>query len=299
MLLHLFRRLTTRAIWNFERTRSYPVRQKVDNLPSIPVVNHDSMLAVLTTGDAFCDAIWAGWSWTRYLGDKFELVIFVDGQVSLKNQEIASKILPGVRIECVKEKTRALRDNVPELNQFCNTHRLGLKLALVLLLQSERNVLYSDHDVIAFNQPVEILSHVANNKPFFIQEESVSSYDTDVLERASKLHLNAAEGLNSGLMFAPKDSLSITEARNILRDLPRSFSSWFTEQTIFGVLFNSANAIPLPKNRYVVSNRRQFYWDEDIKYEDIVARHFTSPVRHVLYRKAMPFILQKLSGTRK
>jgi hypothetical protein len=53
-----------------------------------------------------------------------------------------------------------------------------------------------------------------------------------------------------------------------------------------------ANAQPLPDSRYVISNRRQFYWEQDVDYKSIVARHFTGTVRHVMYRYGMPAILR-------
>jgi hypothetical protein len=55
----------------------------------------------------------------------------------------------------------------------------------------------------------------------------------------------------------------------------------------------NANAQALPDSRYVISNRRQFYWEKDVDYTTIVARHFTGTVRHVMYRYGMPEILRQ------
>jgi hypothetical protein len=55
----------------------------------------------------------------------------------------------------------------------------------------------------------------------------------------------------------------------------------------------NAQAQPLPHDRYVVNLRRQFYWERDANYKTIAARHFTGPVRHVMYRYGMPAILEQ------
>jgi hypothetical protein len=55
----------------------------------------------------------------------------------------------------------------------------------------------------------------------------------------------------------------------------------------------NAQGRALPEARYVVSARRQFYWEGDVDYDAIVARHFITPVRHVMYRKGMPIILEQ------
>jgi hypothetical protein len=59
------------------------------------------------------------------------------------------------------------------------------------------------------------------------------------------------------------------------------------------VLMRQANAQPLADSRYVISNCRQFYWEQDVDYTAIVARHFTGTVRHVMYRYGMPTILRE------
>jgi len=43
----------------------------------------------------------------------------------------------------------------------------------------------------------------------------------------------------------------------------------------------------------VVSNCRQFYWESDCNYTTITARHFTGTVRHVMYARGMPEVLQQ------
>jgi hypothetical protein len=59
------------------------------------------------------------------------------------------------------------------------------------------------------------------------------------------------------------------------------------------ILMRNAQAQPLPRDRYVIRICPQFYWKLDVDYESIAARHFTGPVRHVMYRYGMPAILEQ------
>jgi hypothetical protein len=59
------------------------------------------------------------------------------------------------------------------------------------------------------------------------------------------------------------------------------------------ILMRRANAQALPEDRYVISARRQFYWETDVDYKTIAARHFTGTVRHVMYGRGMPWVLSQ------
>jgi hypothetical protein len=69
--------------------------------------------------------------------------------------------------------------------------------------------------------------------------------------------------------------------------------SWFAEQTVLSIMLRDVDTEALPSNRYVISNCRQFYWEKDVDYKKIVARHFTGTVRHVMYRYGLPEILRQ------
>ena len=58
-------------------------------------------------------------------------------------------------------------------------------------------------------------------------------------------------------------------------------------------MLQQLHAEPLSSSRYVISIRRQFYWEKDVDYTNIVARHFTGPVRHVMYKYGIPIILSQ------
>jgi len=125
-----------------------------------------------------------------------------------------------------------------------------------------------------------------------MREERAASVDQAIVDRSRQLGLEYDARFNSGLLYVPKGALAIDQAAQLLADW-RPPVHWFTEQTVLNALMQHAHAQPLPQERYVVSARRQFYWETDEDYGKIVARHFVSPVRHVMYRYGIPLILRQ------
>jgi hypothetical protein len=289
----LFRKLLTKPVWWWERKRRYPIRQKHDRLPPLPVKPHPGRLAVLTTPDNFCDALWSAWSWYRLVHDKFELELVVDGVVSKPEEAAAKKLFPSVRILPAASIVSPLRQSHPVLARFFDQHPLGKKLGIILALQAERPLLYSDQDVLAFNFPTELTEGINQGVPLHLCEENAGCFDSDILDRARELGLAHAPRLNSGLLFIPQGALSLDLATQLLTKWQLPLRSWFTEQTILSVLLQQAGGVPLSREHYVVSNRRQFYWETDVVYSSIAARHFTGTTRHVMYARGLPHLLQQ------
>ncbi len=99
--------------------------------------------------------------------------------------------------------------------------------------------------------------------------------------------------LNAGFLFVPHNAIDAELAERILATWNPSPFFYYTPQTVMSVLMRSVNAQPLPGDRYVISNRRQFYWEDDVDYRAVAARHFTGTVRHVLYKYGMPAVLRQ------
>jgi hypothetical protein len=288
------RKLFTRPVWWRERNRRYPIRSQFGQLPPIPVQQAARLLVVLCIPETLQDAMWAAWSWYRFLhNQRFELRILIDGGIPEPGAAVARELFPGIRILGVEAAVSSLLVSSPALAAFFRAHPLGKKLALILALSQEYSILYSDHDVLAFNPPVELLANIDAGLPCFMEEEHEGNLDAALLERCSALGLRHFNKFNSGLLFVPRGALNPQLAEEILLTGRRISASWFTEQTVLNVLLRRANAISLPRGKYVISTRRQFYFEEDVDYRKIVARHFTGTVRHVMYKFGMPILLDQ------
>jgi hypothetical protein len=287
----VLKKLLAKPVWWWERKRKYQIRSHYDKLPPIPVEAQVGRFVVLTTPECFCDALWAAWSWYRFVHDSFELEFVVDGEISKRDEKAAEGIFPGVRVFRAETIVSALRKSHPIFTSFFDQHPLGKKLGVILALQCERPLLFSDHDVLAFNFPSEITVGASGGSPLYITEEERGVFDSEIIQRAQRMGLEHAPNLNSGLLYVPKGRLSIALASKLLADWHPPMRSWFTEQTVLSVLLHQAGGLPLSRQKYVVSNRRQFYWEQDVDYSTISARHFTGTVRHIMYAKGMRFII--------
>lgn len=290
----MVRRILTKPVWWWERNRSYPVRECHRTLPPLPVERGHRHFVILVTPNALNDALWAAWSWYRHLRpEDFDLQIAVDGKLRESEIAIVQKLFPGILVYDVNPLLIPLCQQWPALDAFLRHYALGRKLGLLLALSQRHSFLFSDHDVLAFNPPAEMLSYVERDLPCYIQEEREGNYDPAIIARSSQLGLECLDRFNSGLLNIPLNSLSIDVAAQLLSTWRPPGLTWFAEQTTLSVLMRLCNARALPSDRYVVSGRRQFYWQKDVDYDRIVARHFTGTVRHVMYGSGIPLILRQ------
>lgn len=287
-------KLTTKPVWWWERKRRYPIRSRCDQLPSLPVKQGNRRFVVLSTPDTFCDALWAAWSWYRFLRDEgWSLQVAVDGPVTEDDREAAIQLFPGVQIDSAQWACDYVRARVPGIQHFFDNHPTGRKLALILALSDRGPLIYSDYDVLAFRRPDELFSSMSRNAPCYFSEELDGSRDGQIAQRAHDLGLDFIPKFNSGFLYIPQGALSIRLAGKILATQRTSNESWFAEQTVLSFMLSRLHAEALPPHRYVISIQRQFCWEEDVDYAGIVARHFTTPVRHVMYKFGLPLLLRQ------
>jgi hypothetical protein len=290
----ILRKLSTRPVWWWERGRSYPIRWRYEQLPPLPVTGKRVRFVVLTSPETLCDALWSAWSWYRYLRHAgCRLEIAVDGVVSAAQSAAAAQLFPGIAIYPAESACRFVGEREPALKAFMHGHPTGRKLALILALCGQGSVLYSDHDVLAFSPPVELLAAIEKNVPCYFSEEADGSRDPSTVAKAKSMGLDYIPKFNSGFLYIPGGALSIKTAAEILTMWRAPGDSWFTEQTVLSILLRAAHSEALPPSRYVISVCRQFYWERDVDYGTIAARHFTGTVRHVMYGKGMPWILRQ------
>lgn len=299
-LKRIVRKLTTKPVWWWESKRSYRIRSHYDLLPPLSVREGRVRFVVLTTPETLRDALWCAWSWYRYLRDEgIGLQIAVDGPISEGELAAASRLFPGISIESAWTACHYVCEREPALESFLYGHPTGRKLALILALSDQCPVLYSDFDVLAFSPPHELLASIRRNIACYFAEETDGTRDPLIVERARDLGLNYLSKFNCGFMYIPQGSLPMNAAAEILATWHPPGNSWFAEQTVLSVLLHNVHAEALPEDRYVISICRQFYWEKDVDYTAIAARHFTGPVRHVMYGRGMPLILrQSQSGLR-
>lgn len=290
----IIRKLTTKPAWWWERSCKYPIRLRHHLLPPLAARKGAVQFAVLTTPQALNDALWAAWSWYRFLqGHGIELQLAVDGELKEAELRAAQHLFPGISVYNVNPMIARLCEGMPALKALFEHHPLAKQVGLVLELSRRGPVLYSDHDVVAFNPPVELLRYIETNTPCYFLDDANGCQDPSLVEIVNAMDLSLIRRLNAGFMYVPQNALSVDLAEHILARWNPVPYFYYTPQTVMSTLMRSANAQPLPESRYVISNQRQFYWERDVDYTEIAARHFTGTVRHVLYKYGMPLIWQQ------
>ena len=286
--MSLFRKLTTRPVWKWEKMRPYPVRERWRALPPIAATGA-LPLVVLTTPGGFGDAMWTAWSWLRFLAPLVRFDLVVDGEATAEHRAALERLSPGARLVTGREIVAAAEALPESIRTFVGRHPLGRKLGLTLLYQQRDRVIYLDGDVLAFNEPTELIEALSDpGAVLYMEEPHSGTWDPLILEAGRALSLAPRSGFNGGFQLLGRDSLDLDIAAQLLaaRD---DHASWFTEQTLLALLMPPP-ARPLPPERYVVSTQRQFYWEGDVDYSAIAARHFTGPTRHVMYLKGLPWL---------
>ena len=101
-LVWMLRKATTKPIWWWERRFRYSVQREYMKLTPIGG-NGNSILAVLTTPSTFDEALFAAWSWLRFLHLDFKLTLYVDGTVTDEMISKFSRIFPDSTVQSAKE----------------------------------------------------------------------------------------------------------------------------------------------------------------------------------------------------
>lgn len=292
----LIRKLLTKPIWWWETRRKYQIRERVFSFLPKPVhSNPSSILAVLSTPTTICDAAWAAQSLLSYLPPEIGLSIVVDGELPPTVIGNLKGLFPGIILISTHTLLEEMRYAAPNTARLGDYHPMGRKLATIFTLQQKYNLLYTDADVLCFGEMPEISQALEANSEIglYLQDIGTVQIEPITLERVHSLGLEFASTINVGFLYIPQNSLAIGIAEKLL-DFEEKVASWFPDTMILSVLMQQAKAKPLPKSRYVVSVQRQFYFEEDVCYDQIALRHFTTPVRHLMYSKGMARLLQEL-----
>ena len=295
----LVRKAVTRPLWWWHRRRPWPVRHRVFRLPPHAVTTAEGItrLVVQAAPHALEDAAWAAYSFLRHLDlpdERLGLTLYVDTTDPAALAQAAARwqgLFPGALVLDTHEPGERLAGRAPALTAFARVHPTGRKLAVILDAQERGGILFVDSDVLLFRFPAELAQSMRlGGPPRYNLEDGELNGDARLVAHARREGWPAPAGLNSGLLFIPQGALSVLDAERLLASGEFNANSWFVEQTALALLLTAAGAEPLPGEQYVVCTRGQFYGDPDRDYGQMVTRHFTTPVRHLMYARGMPLL---------
>jgi hypothetical protein len=239
---------------------------------------------------AVADAAWTAKSFLRQLGDfNPSLCLLLDAPALEQSAARWRRLFPGAEVRLSGETGEELARRAPAVAALARTHPMGRKLAALLYFQESSDVIYVDADVLLFGPAPELEAALrSHGPPLYNQDVGNLHGDAALLAHARRIGAPApAPNLNAGLLLLPRGCLDLDLAERLLAGVERT-DSWFIEQTVVALLMGAVGGQPLPRDRYVVSTQGQFYSEPGLPMEGLVTRHYTTPVRHLLYGQAMP-----------
>ena len=288
--------MITRLVWYYERRRSYPALARHGEVRRSFAYGTNASISVLTVPRCMDDAVWSLWSWLSVLEGKVTPRLFVDGAVSDQQRRQFDDHFPGIQIEELRPWLSRRQDLGPQVRKLIQAFPLGAKAALIAALSQDGPSIYSDSDVLAFNLPCQMMDGLARTRPQYMLDRYGSNYSPAVMAAAKAQGIALPEQVNSGLVALPKGCLDLALLERFLERFTawdQLKDSWFSEQTIIAMLLGAAQGEALDRDDYVVSLDRQFVFERDVEYAKIKVRHFTGPVRHVMYLKGIPYLLKR------
>jgi len=289
------RKLLTKPFWLWQRHRPYPIRNRIFSFPALATdAAASAKIVVLTTPQNLNNAAWTAYSLLRGLPITVGLEFVIDGETGGKQREMLLRTFQGCTISSTMSCVAQLASSAPSIQRLSEYHPMGRKLATVLALQQRSNILFTDDDILCFGRMNEIFEAVSagTSRGLYLQESCGRlQVEPTIMEAVKTLGLPMLSTINVGLLFIRKESLSIATAEAILNQAG-DVKSWFPDTVILSVLMALAGAQPLCSENYVVSTEGQFYFERKRHYDALILRHFTTPVRHLMYSEGMPFLFR-------
>lgn len=273
-------------------------------------------LVVLGVPDRAIESIWSAYTFCFWHGGSREIEFAFDGEISDADRKKIQKHFPNSIISNARKHEHD-ELKYPNFAEFSRNDRFGRKLSLLINSTLNSNTIYLDNDILFFKED-EILSSVINQEeisPWFVTSpESAWVTAGPLQEMALAEGSPIMPGFNSGMMILPRGFLKLEEIEYLLSKCRRfderakplngvqnalSYCNgfeYFTEQSLFGLLFARSEGKQLPEAKYIHSNSGMRPFSRDnVNYDEIVMRHYFGTVRHQMYLKGMPAALRKIS----
>lgn len=275
----------------------WPIKKRILRAPPLPATGGDCNVIVMTTGRDWLDALWSAYSWQYFAGVLGSPTIVIDGQATEEMRRNVAEILPGASVRVAEEYLDASDALLPEGRLFFRCFKYGRKAAVILSSANSGPVVFSDADVLLFREPTELLSRIVRQpqRPLYNVGGGGNEWNApSIIELMLSEKIAPMPGFNSGLMYIPASTLDRMLCARCMSTQKSGEEHFFTEQSLFNALMSKAGAQPLDAAAYLVSDKGMYFYQRDIDYSALSARHFTGVVRHKMYTAGMPFLARKL-----
>lgn len=202
--------------------------------------------------------------------DPIEFVFHDDGSLQPEDEAVLREALPGSRViyraEADEQMEKRLQ-NYPTLREFRRRDVFGLKLLDVSLLGEQDQIIYSDSDVWCFQPFRQVFALPSGCGALFMHD-----MDHSVCVRSWQLlnpQLRLSQFINAGFFTVQREAFDLRAIENFISSV-RSWRPYFTEQTCWGLLAQSAGAHHWnPQQVTVISPQTQ--WTPDLVLAHVVS----------------------------
>jgi hypothetical protein len=284
-------------ILRVQRNFPYPIKSEIHQITPIatlPMADSQASLVVLTQPKTFVESLWTIYTWLYFMRDRLSLKLAVNGQVTAQQKQMFLHLFPNGEISNVTHYIDPQTLAYPTLRQFYESHKFGKLLLIKLALQQQGNILFSDPDVLVFQKPTEMITAMDAGQGCYFSELNSSAISSWIDDRARQLSLKLTRDFNAGVLYIPKNSISLERCESLLEGWTPAVADYFPEQTICDVLMTAMGAQRLPVEQYVVSNAGMNPWYADLDYAPVKIRHFVGNVRQRMYTSGYPLVKRSL-----
>ena len=188
--------------------------------------------------------------------------------------------------ECIDYHINNAQSN---LVKFATNNPMGLKLAAIMqILDQNQPVLYTDTDVLWYDEPGQMIEQALSKEGFEIamSEDFQPAYDDELISQTNLSGLYEAPYFCAGILLMKPLSIKRRSMMNDLIALAQERSNHFTEQTILSGLNKAGNNTILGRNTILIRLDDRLNITAK-RLPGILARHYIGPVRHLFWRDAL------------
>lgn len=256
------------------------------------------------------DLLFALLSFERVVGSIGELSVLSDGTLTIEDTDFLYKWHGKCNVFLnADELCRYYNYNPPQilLDFFASGYFGAAKFLLLNAVQSKANCLLLDSDIVFFQNPLmekSQLSEYIHNKRCASLEDDLESFDPAVIDYGEVNGIHVPKRVNVGLVYVPQSTFDSTDWSKLVPQVSIEKPHIFTEQSAVAAGLELAGFSFLDKSKYVVSSRGAVFphpesgyppfIDIDAPYENLICRHFITPVRHLMWLNAFPALQSKL-----
>jgi hypothetical protein len=212
-------------------------------------------------------------SFLQNVGTPERFVVMSDGSYTPASAAFLRSLHPCVE---VLPYEGVVRPDLPDpVRAFAAVHPMGKKLALEMSLPLGRPAIYTDADILFFDEGRRLRELVGSPEPAWYLPDVFGVFDERMLCDPAE----AAPAVNAGFMVV-NARLDFTLPLERLAQIPVAELKGVSEQTAVHLAMLANGARPLPRAQYRLEIDDIYYYHDGYSGRGIVMRHYVNTIRY-------------------